>query len=147
MHPGQRLVGNDKIWVLLDDPITVYVNAQKLFTRAARSEVDTHREMQNIKEVLYFAITRPQKLFNLVIDMQNTKLSNVDRKFLLHIANELKKDRELDDTLNTCTVLNSNAAVEILFDMISCLLDKETKKKINLVKAPKPESARKSLPS
>lgn len=137
MPATPKWLGNEKVWVSCDnrnEVPTVYVNAYLLLTYTSSRTNVSVLEIQNIKEVLYFAITRPQHIFNLVIDMQNTKLSNIDRQFLLYIAHELKNDRVLDDTLNTCTIINSNTAVDTLYDMISLLLDKETKRKIHIVK-------------
>ena len=132
-------VGNEKVWVIVENEKTlpkVCVNAFLLLGTESNNVLGN--ELQNIKEVLYYATfrSRPIKQFSLMIDMHNTKLSNINRKFIIQIANDLKNDRYLDDTMASCTLFNSNATVETLYDMVSFLLDKETKKKIKLVKAP-----------
>lgn len=132
-------VGNEKVWVIVENEQTlpkVCVNAHLLFS--PNDALGNDLQLQNIKEVLHYAISRPLKKFTLMIDMHNTKLSNINRKFIMQISNDLKNDRLLDDTMDSCTIINSNATVETLYDMVSFLLDKKTKKKIFFVKASKP---------
>lgn len=134
------VVGDKKIYVNWESGHIpqIHVNAYLLLSKpsaAARGGSRGQETLNDIKEVLYYAISRPNtnKQFDLIVDMEHTKLGTVDKSLLSFLVSELKNDRMLDDTLQSCSVYNSSCGIHTLYDLISSLLDPSTKKKVRFI--------------
>lgn len=68
--------------------------------------------------------------FDVLVDCQDTTIKNVDYTFGKNLINIIKK--AFDGNLNRCVIYNTNNIFKTVFKVITPLIDKNTRKKVQI---------------